>query len=411
MPESQPFFEPAAELAALCPDLREVLRKPARTTATHLLIRRDDGRLESFPAWRCQYSDVRGPTKGGIRFHPSVSGEEVETLAFLMTVKTALLDLPFGGAKGGVAVDPGALSGRELEKLARAYVRSFQHVIGAERDVPAPDVNTNGPVVAWMADELKALDGSARTAAITGKPLALGGSEGRSDATGRGAFAVLECLRERLDLFEPGARVAIHGFGNAGRHLAQRLHQAGYRLVGLSDSSGTAVDPDGLDPDEAGAYKRDNGGLAGFAGRAEDDDLATLDCEVLVPAALGGWIDETRARRLRARVVLEVANAAATEAADPVLAERGVTVIPDVLANAGGVAVSHLEWVQNRTGQQWSREAVVEALEERLRAACGRTAERAEEAGATLRTAAYALALERIAETFEVMGRQRVCNE
>lgn len=390
-----------------CPaDLLAVLKYPRRTVEAALVIRRDDGAFEAFKSWRCQYSDDLGPTKGGIRFDASVTREEVQQLAFLMTVKCALLDLPFGGAKGGVAVDPDALSTHELERLSRAYVRAHGDLIGRDRDIPAPDVATSGLVVAWMADELGTLSGHATTAPITGKPAVLGGIEGREEATGRGAHVVIRAMAERLGL-EAGARVAIHGYGNAGRHLADLLAGDGYRIVAASDSRGATGDPEGLDPVALGRHKDETGSVAGAGRDMAPGDLLTMACDLLVPAALGGSIDAETARETAAGAVVEVANGGVTLDGEGVLAERGITLIPDVLANAGGVVVSHLEWIKSRTGRDVSRDTVHRYLEDRMTAAVESVADAAAERGIDLAGAAYTVALRRLARAIDAKGTRQ----
>jgi len=404
------FLERAAEALDLNTDVREVLRHPTRSVAASITVRMGDGALKTFPAWRTIYSNALGPAKGGIRFHPSVDEHEVNTLAFLMTFKTALAGLPFGAGKGGIAVDPSDLSRHELERLARGYVRALRHDLGAGRDIPAPDVNTNGTVLAWMADELAALEGTAQTAAITGKPIVLGGIEGRAEATGRGAAQVVLALKEFLDLPD-NASFAIQGFGNAGAQFARDMHAAGYRIVAASDSHGAVYNADGFDPAEAEAYKAKNGSLKGFAEAVPDNDLRKVKVDVLVPAALGGWIDETNADDVAASTVVEVSNQACTvEGADRLVA-RGVHVVPDILANAGGVSVSYLEWVQNRSGERMSRQDVFRDLDSRMHAMAKQVAARAQNDDTDLRSAAYRIAVSRIAEAIESMGTQRLFNE
>lgn len=404
------YLERAAEDLELSEDVREVLRHPKRSVAASIAIRMDDGSLRTFQGWRTRYSDALGPTKGGIRFHPTVTPDEVETLAFLMTFKTALAGLPFGGAKGGVAVDPGRLTRHEMERLARGYVRAFKEDISTGRDVPAPDVNTNGTVLAWMADELAALEGTVRTASITGKPIVLGGIEGRAEATGRGAAKVLLALKDHLGIAD-GAAIAVQGFGNAGYQFAVDAAQAGFRIVAISDSSGTAMSKDGFDPADAARYKAEHGGLEGLGNKAPGDDLRNVECDVLVPAALGGWINEETAELVKAPVVLEISNQACTVEGSDALDKRGVTIVPDILANAGGVAVSYLEWVQNRSGRQMDRDEVYADLDKRMAYMADRVAQRAKRDETSLRSAAYRIAVARLAEAIESMGTQRMFNE
>lgn len=404
------FLERAADALDLNVDVREVLRHPTRSVAASINVRMGDGSLRTFPAWRTVYSNALGPAKGGIRFHPSVDAEEVKTLSFLMTFKTALAELPFGGGKGGVAVDPGELSRHELERVARGYVRALRQDLGVGRDVPAPDVNTNGTVLAWMADELAALEGTAQTASITGKPIVLGGIEGRTEATGRGAAKVVMALKEHLELSDD-ASFAIQGFGNAGAQFANDMHDAGFRIVAISDSSGAVYSADGLDPKKAESYKSENGGIKGFADAVADNDLRKVEADVLVPAALGGWIDETNADDVAAGVVVEVSNQACTVEGADRLTERGVHVVPDILANAGGVSVSYLEWVQNRTGEQMGRDEVFADLDARMERMAKAVSSRAVDDDTDLRSAAYRIAVSRIAEAIESMGTRRLFNE
>lgn len=390
-----------------CPaDLLQILKYPRRTVETALVIRRDDGAFQAFPSWRCQYSDDLGPTKGGIRFDLSVTREEVQELAFLMTVKCALLGLPFGGAKGGVAVDPDGLSTHELERLARAYVRAHGDLIGRDRDIPAPDVATSGLVVAWMADELGAGAGHPTTAPITGKPVELGGIEGRQEATGRGAFVVIRALAERLGL-KDGATVAIHGFGNAGRHLATLLAGDGCRIVAVSDSKGATCDAGGLDPEAVGRHKDETGSVTGFATAMAPEDLLRMDCDLMVPAALGGSVDAGIAGETGARAVVEVANGGVTLEAEERLADRSIPLIPDILANAGGVVVSHLEWIKSRSGRDYPLDEVRRHLEDRMAAAVRAVAEAPEAEAGDYPGAAYAVALERLARAIDAKGSRR----
>lgn len=404
------YFERAAEALSLSDDVREILRHPTRSVAASIKVRMSSGAIRTFPAWRTVYSNALGPAKGGIRFHPSVNADEVATLSFLMTFKTSLAGLPFGGGKGGVAVNPRDLTSHELERLARGYVRALRYDLGEGRDIPAPDVNTNGTVLAWMADELAALEGTARTAGITGKPVSLGGIEGRAEATGRGAAKVVHTLRDHLGLGDKAA-IAIQGFGNAGAQFARDMVAEGYVITGLSDSSGSVVSRDGIDPVEAETYKREHGGLKGFADPAPDDDLRQADCDVLVPAALGGWIDKNNATRVAAGAVVEISNQACTVSGGDALEDRGIHVVPDILANAGGVSVSYLEWAQNLSGMQMSRDEVFADLDARMVRIAKAVAQRADEDSTGLRDAAYRIAVLRLADALEAMGTQRLFNE
>ena len=396
-------LEAAAEAMGVHQDVMEVLRYPKETLCVSLPVRLDDGSIETFKGFRCRYSDTRGPTKGGIRFHPSVDIDEVMALGFWMTMKTAVVDLPFGGAKGGVAVDVKRLSPAELERLSRAYVRGFAEMIDEHRDIPAPDMYTGGIVIAWMADEVATLKRRPMPAAITGKPLQLGGSRGRDTATGDGAFLCLDRLAQKLGL-DAGATVAIQGYGNAARVFARRAAAAGYRIIAVADSQGATLDRDGLDVEALAAHKDEAGSVAGFAGDLDPDQLLGLDCDLLVPAALGGVIDAGVAEELRCRAILEIANGPVTPDADEVLAGRGIEAVPDILANAGGVIVSYHEWVQGKTGDYWSAEDVRERLEARLVAATEAVVERADRYGTGLRQGAYLLALERLCAAISATG-------
>jgi glutamate dehydrogenase (NADP+) len=402
-------LERAAEILGVHRDVMAVLRYPKETLCVSLPVRMDDGRIETFKGFRCRYSEVRGPTKGGIRFHPSVDIDEVMSLAFWMTMKTAVVDLPFGGAKGGVAVDAKKLSPKELEGVARGYVRAFAEMIDEHRDIPAPDMYTGGIVIAWMADEIATLKRRPMPGAITGKPLQLGGSLGRDTATGDGAFICLEALRDRLDLGD-GATVAIQGYGNAARVFARRAAAAGLQVIAVSDSSGAACDPDGLDLGALSAHKDETGSVGGFAGDLDPGELLFTECDLLVPAALDGVIDAEVAGSVRCRAILEVANGPVTPDADPVLAERGIEVVPDILANAGGVTVSYLEWVQNRTGDYSPADAIEKRLRQRMEAATGAVLAKAEKHETGLREAAYILALERLCGAISATGTQTYYN-
>jgi glutamate dehydrogenase (NADP+) len=365
--------------------------------------------LRAFKAWRCRYNDLRGPTKGGIRFHPTVGLDEIMTLAFWMTVKCAVADLPLGGAKGGVQVHSKELSTRELENLSRAYIRAFAPLLGPDRDIPAPDMYTGGPVMAWMSNEYNLTSGGHEPAALTGKPLAIGGVPGRTEATGQGGAWVLRYLEEVVSDTPGRGRVIVQGFGNAGYHCARILHEEGYRIVGVSDSRCGLYDPDGLDPNRVKAHKDETGCVAG-AGRGksarelDNEDLLCAECDILVPAAVADQITCDNADKIQARCVLELANGATSPDADAALGRRGITVAPDILASSGGVTVSHMEWVQNRTGRRLDAETVQRGLREAMQAQTRAVVKVAKELEVDLRTAAYVLALRRIGATAEAYG-------
>jgi glutamate dehydrogenase (NADP+) len=402
-------LEDAAQHLDIDGDVLEKLKYPRETTQARLMIRMDDGSRKSFMAWRCRYDDTRGPTKGGIRFHPDSTADEVETLAFWMTFKCAVMNLPFGGGKGAVRVDPHTLSKAELERLSRAYIKAFSHIIGPDRDIPAPDVYTNSMIMGWMADEYSSIVGKPTPAVITGKPIALGGSLGREDATARGGYYLIRRLAREVGL-TPGARVAIQGFGNAGQHIARLLAADGYRIVAVSDSRGAVHCPTGLDVEGLLAAKR-VGSVTGFAscGEAQEipaEDLVAVDCDLLVPAALEGLIHGGNAAGVKARVVLELANGPITPEADAILAEKNVVVFPDILANAGGVTVSYFEWVQNRQGYYWTVEEVQDRLKRIMETEGAAVWGLARDRRISPRQAAYVHALGRLAEAIEAHGTQ-----
>ena len=391
-------------------DVIEKLKYPRETTKVRLMIRMDDGSRKSFVAWRCRYDDTRGPTKGGIRYHPDASAAEVETLAFWMTFKCAVMGLPYGGGKGAVQVDPRQLSKAELERLSRAYIQAFARIIGPDRDIPAPDVYTNSMVMGWMADEYAQIVGQAEPAVITGKPIALGGSLGRGDATARGGYYLVRHLAADLGLGQ-GMRVAVQGFGNAGQHIAALMAADGHRIVAVSDSQGAVRSEAGLDVAALIAAKAAGGSVVLTAGQdghevLPAEALVGVDCDLLVPAALEDMIDADNAASVKARLVLELANGPLTPEADAILARAGVVVLPDILANAGGVTVSYFEWVQNRHGYYWPLDEVhlkLRAIMEREGRAVWQIAR---DRGISVRTAAYVLALGRLAEAIEAHGTQ-----
>ena len=402
-------LDDAARHLQLDGDVLEKLRYPRETTKTRLMIRMDDGSRKSFMAWRCRYDDTRGPTKGGIRFHPASTMEEVETLAFWMTVKCAVMNLPYGGGKGAVRVDSHLLSYAELERLSRAYVQAFSRIIGPDRDIPAPDVYTNSMIMGWIADEYATIVGQPAPAVVTGKPIALGGSLGREDATARGGYYLLRCLEKELSL-SSSQRVAVQGFGNAGQHIARLLHADGYKVVAVSDTRGAVYSPSGLPVDRLISAKKERKSVVAVAPASGEaipaEDLIGVDCDLLVPAAMEDLINAGNVERVRARVILELANGPVTPEADEILQERNVTVLPDILANAGGVTVSYFEWVQNRQGYYWSEDEVRSRLKESMeREGCAIWKLAADKA-IPLRTAAYVHALARLAGAIEAHGTQ-----
>ncbi|MDU0343384.1 Glu/Leu/Phe/Val family dehydrogenase [Bosea rubneri] len=403
-------LDDAARHLNIDPDVIEKLKFARETTKARLMIRMDDGSRKSFLAWRCRYDDTRGPTKGGIRFHPSSTIDEVETLAFWMTFKCAVMNLPYGGGKGAVQVDPRQLSKAELERLARAYIQAFARTIGPDRDIPAPDVYTNAMIMGWMADEYAQIVGQAEPAVITGKPIALGGSLGRNDATARGGYYLVRHLAGELGLGDD-MRVAVQGFGNAGQFIARLLAGDGHKIVAVSDSEGAVFAPNGLDVGALLSAKASGKSVLSTVGSNGHEAIAAdaligVDCDLLVPAALENMIHEDNAAEVKARIILELANGPVTSEADAILEKRGVVVLPDILANAGGVTVSYFEWVQNRQGFYWP----LEEIHDRLRAIMEREGRAiwgvSKDKDVSMRTAAYVHALSRLAEAIEAHGTQ-----
>ncbi|MFD2258267.1 Glu/Leu/Phe/Val dehydrogenase [Chelativorans composti] len=403
-------LDEAAQYLNIDHDVIEKLKFPRETTQARLMIRMDDGSRKSFLAWRCRYDDTRGPTKGGIRFHPNANAAEVETLAFWMTFKCAVMNLPYGGGKGAVQVDPRSLSKAEIERLSRAYIQAFARIIGPDRDIPAPDVYTNSMIMGWMADEYSQIVGNYEPAVITGKPIALGGSKGRDDATARGGYYLVRHLAGELGLGE-SMKVAIQGFGNAGQHIARLLGGDGHKIVAVSDSEGAVYCEFGLNLQlllEAKAAGQSVVSTVGQSGHEalSADDLIAVDCDLLVPAALEDMIHQGNAEQVKARVILELANGPVTPEADRILAKKNVVVLPDILANAGGVTVSYFEWVQNKQGYYWD----VEEIHQRLKIIMEREGRAiwniAQEKKIPMRTAAYVHALARLAQAIEAHGTQ-----
>jgi glutamate dehydrogenase (NADP+) len=397
-------LEAAIEHADVSADTIERLRLPKSVLKVSIPVRMDDGSLKVFAGYRVRYDDTRGPTKGGIRFHPDVHVDEVQSLAFWMTFKCAAMGLPFGGGKGGVAVDPKALSLHELERLSRGYIDAVADFIGPDVDIPAPDVATNQMVMGWMMDQYATIRRRIEPAVITGKPVPMGGSLGRDTATGDGAWHVIRTLLPTLLPDTEQATVAIQGFGNAGQVLAARLHDAGHRVVAVSDSSIALYAENGIDVPAARQAKADGGLHANGADEISSDELLALDVDLLCPSALENAITEDNAGDVRAKAIFEVANGPVSRAADDVLDEAGVTVVPDILVNAGGVTVSWFEWVQNRTGLPWSADDVAGRLEERMVTETNAILEVARDRDITLRTAAYVHALHRLGAAVDARG-------
>ncbi|MGF1454552.1 MAG: Glu/Leu/Phe/Val dehydrogenase [Alphaproteobacteria bacterium] len=377
-----------------------VLDAPQQTMRVHMPVRMDNGSIRIVPAWRCRHNDSLGPTKGGVRLHPSVTEDDVENLAALMTVKCALAGLPFGGAKGGAQIDLGPLSEREREAVSRAYVRAFSMMLHPDTDIPAPDVGTNGDPVLWMADELKQLNHGHVPFAITGKPPSKGGVPGRKEATGYGGFIVIMEAVGRLGRPLEDITVAVHGFGNAGYHAAAYLAQEGSRIVAISDSGGCILDPDGFDPDQVHEHKARTGSVTGVSGRGEtrctteSNEALTADCDVLVLASLRDAVTTDHAHDVKAQIIAELANAPISPEADAILEARDIQVLPDILANAGGVIASYAEWVQGRQAMRWTEDRVMAEIEERLDTAATTVWRMSTKRSMSLRQAAYTAALD-----------------
>jgi glutamate dehydrogenase (NAD(P)+) len=399
------FLEQAFELLKLSERYRTLLLTPSRELRVEVVIELDDGAIGNYIGYRVQHDNSRGPFKGGLRYHPDVDLDEVRSLASLMTWKTAVVGVPFGGAKGGIQVDPGQLSKRELERLTRRFVDQISMVIGPMVDIPAPDMNTNARVMGWFYDQYSRRMGFS-PAIVTGKPVELHGSLGREAATGRGClFAIREVLATAGKKLE-GARFVIQGFGNVGSWLARLLHVAGAKVVAVSDLSGGVFNGDGLDVPALLAHTREHGRVGDFPGSepVSNAALLTLECDVLVPAALGHVLHDGNARDVRAKFVLEAANSPTSAEADQIFNERGIVCVPDIWANAGGVTVSYFEWTQNLQNLKWSEEDVNEKLEEYMVAAHRAIHKLATEHRCTLRAAAFALGVHRVKEATDLRG-------
>ncbi len=383
-------------------DLLKRLAAPEREVAVSIPVEMDDGSLALFEGYRVQYSSLRGPYKGGIRYHQATDSNEVRALALWMTIKCAVAGIPMGGGKGGITVDPKKLSKGELERLSRGWVRAMQPVLGPKRDVPAPDVNTTPEIMAWMVDEYEKLTGEKSGAAFTGKPVGKGGSEGRVEATALGGYFVFDALREALGV-DPGSRVVIQGMGNVGGNAARIFAKEGYKVIAMSDSRSAIVHEAGLDPAQVEAFKKANGSLAGFPGAQEitNAQLLELETDLLIPAALENQFTEHNAAHVRAKAILELANGPTAPEADDLLFERGIPVVPDILANAGGVIVSTFEWEQNLKGEHWSEAEVLSKLQEIMRREALGIHAQAQELGTDLRRSAFSLALERLQRALE----------
>ena len=399
-------FDIAAEYLKLDPSLRQVLRTPRRVLEVSVPTKMDNGQVKVFTGFRVQHNVARGPAKGGIRYHPNVTLDEVKALAAWMTWKTATVNIPYGGAKGGVICDPKRMSKGELERMTRRFASEISPIIGPEQDIPAPDVYTDSQTMAWIMDTYSMTKGYSTLGVVTGKPVSLGGSEGRNEATARGCLVACEeaCKIKKLNL--RGATVAIQGFGNAGSIAARLFTEKKARVIAISDSRGGVFNSRGIDPLKAMRYKDRAGTVVGMPGtsRISNDDLLTMKCDILIPAALENSITLNNADQIKAKIVVEAANGPTTPHADEVLARRGIMVLPDILANAGGVTVSYFEWVQDLQGFFWSEEEVKAKLETVMRRAFSEVFESMRKHRTHMRTGAYALAVGRVAEATLVRG-------
>ncbi len=391
------------------------LQHPKSTLCVSIPVRMDDGSLKVFSGYRVRYDDTRGAGKGGVRYHPKVSLDEVQSLAFWMTFKCALLDLPFGGAKGGITVNPKELSKAELERLSRGYVDAIADAIGIDVDILAPDVYTNATIMGWMMDQYSIIHRKLCRGVVTGKPLALGGSKGRDTATAMGAFTVIQTMLPKFDLAPKNTTVAVQGFGNAGSTLAGLLDDAGYKVVAVSDSKGGIYAPQGLDIDSVRKHKNQSREMKAVYCHdsvcsimehqvISNQELLTLDVDVLVPAALENQITKENAGDIKAKYIFEVANGPINSDADKILGEKSIYVFPDILVNAGGVTVSYFEWVQNRSGWYWTLEEVNQRLQERMEIEAKQTWKIAQDLAIDVRTAAYVHALNRLGEALDAKG-------
>src|SRR5258708_21710623 len=399
-------FEAAADKLNLTEDMREILRQPKRELVVNFPVRLDSGRVKAFTGYRVQHNVNRGPAKGGIRYGPDVTLDEVKALAMWMTWKCAVVGIPYGGAKGGVICDPKNMSPGELERLTRRYATEISIIIGPHGDIPAPDVNTNSQVMAWIMDTYSMHEGYSIPAVVTGKPLSIGGSEGRNDATATGVLCVPRQAAKRIGMSLQGARVSIQGYGNAGSIAARLFHNEGCKVVAVSDTRGGIYNESGLDPSAILRHKQEKGSVTDFprAQKIGVQDVLEVPCDILIPAATEGVITAQNAGRVQARIVSEAANGPTTPEADKILFAREITVVPDILANVGGVTVSYFEWVQDLQSFFWGVEEITQKLEVIMNRAFAAVAEKADQYSCDIRLAANMLAISRVAEATQVRG-------
>jgi glutamate dehydrogenase (NAD(P)+) len=403
---AQAQFDIAADHLGIDDDLRSILKTPKRQMIVSIPVRMDNGRIHVFEGYRVQHNIARGPAKGGIRYHPNVTLDEVKALASWMTWKCATVNIPYGGGKGGVRVDPHRLSASELERLTRRYATEISPILGADRDIPAPDVYTNSQTMAWIMDTISMIRGHTELGVVTGKPVSLGGSRGREEATARGCQFTTRAACQLKGLPLAGAKVAVQGFGNAGSVAARLLHEDGAVVIACSDSKGGIYCEKGIDPVAALQFKRKHDCLTGFPGcdSISNAELLTLRCDILIPAALENVITQENAGKIRAKIIAEAANGPTTPAADQILQENGIFVIPDILCNAGGVTVSYFEWVQDLYGFFWTEVEVNQYLERTMNSAFREVQATANDHRVDMRTGAYILAVSKVAEATRVRG-------
>ncbi len=401
----------AAQIMNLDPNVEEILSTPHRILEVSVPVKMDNGSIRVFKGFRVQHNNARGPYKGGIRFHPQVDMEEVKALATWMTMKCSVVGIPLGGGKGGVIVDPRELSERELEKLSRSYIRAIAPAIGPKKDVPAPDVYTNPQIMAWMADEFSKLHHHNVLGVLTGKPLEVGGSAGRGDSTSQGGIYVLEEMCSDYNLPPEGTKVVVQGFGNAGANVAKMLHERGFKVISVSDSRGGLYSEEGINPDAAHSCKLDKGSVvectASGGGNCKvitNEELLELDCDVLFLSAMENQITVENADKIKARVIIELANGPVTPEADEILEKKGTLVVPDILANAGGVTVSYFELVQNEANFYWTNEEVQEKLKKIMVESWKNVESISKKYNCTLRQAAFIAALKRLEDTIKLRG-------
>lgn len=402
---TQTIIREALDKLGYSEDVYELLKEPLRMITVKIPVWMDDGTTKVFTGYRAQHNDAVGPTKGGIRFHPNVTEREVKALSIWMSLKCGIVDLPYGGGKGGIVCDPRTMSFRELEALSRGYVRAISQLVSPTKDIPAPDVFTNSQIMAWMMDEYSRIDEFNSPGFITGKPLVLGGSHGRDSATAKGVTICIREAAKKQGFQLEGARVVVQGFGNAGGFLSKFMHDAGAKVIGISDAYGALYDPDGLDIDYL-LDKRDSFGTVTnlFKNTISNQELLELDCDILIPAAIENQITEENAHRIKANIIVEAANGPTTLEATKILTERGKLIVPDVLASAGGVTVSYFEWVQNNQGYYWSEEEVEEKLEKIIVRAFNNVYNTAATRKINMRLAAYMVGVRKLAEACRFRG-------